>query len=492
MKASLRWVNDYLAEPVAADAAAEALTRLGFPVEDREDVELPGGGSDVRLDVEVTSNRGDCLSHVGVARELSAGLGVGLKEVEVPEAALRSASACGAAGELTSVEVETGDCSVFTARVIRGVKVGPSPGWLVERLTGAGVRSINNVVDVTNFVMLEMGQPLHAYDQGKLAEGRIVVRGATKGEAFEAINHERYELAEGMLVIADAQRPVGLAGVMGGLDSEVTEATADVLLEAASFDAVAVRRSSRGLKLSSDASYRFERGVDPRGIERASRRAAALIVELAGGELAEGVVRAGEDEPGPAEVRMRVGRCRKLLGEPIEVAEMTGALERLGFGVAVAGEGDDAEVVATVPTFRLDVKREVDLIEEVARVRGLERVAVRDRVAVAVTAPDAAVARRRGAAATLVGLGFFETLTPSLVGAGMAEGFAAKGDGPGGVGRLWRSGRADDALRPSLLPSLMGVRKLNQDRGVSGGPGGVALFELAAVWRKSGQGLGAA
>ncbi|MEO0587671.1 MAG: phenylalanine--tRNA ligase beta subunit-related protein, partial [Planctomycetota bacterium] len=268
MKASLRWVNDYLAESTTADAAAEALTRLGFPVEDREDVELPGGGTDVRLDVEVTSNRGDCLSHVGVARELSAGLGMALKGAEGPApSSLRSSGT--ACGDLTSVAIESADCSVFTARVIRGVKVGPSPGWLVERLTGAGVRSINNVVDVTNFVMLEMGQPLHAYDQSKLAEGRIVVRGATKGETFEAINHERYELAEGMLVIADAQRPVGLAGVMGGLDSEVTEATSDVLLEAASFDAVAVRRSSRGLKLASDASYRFERGVDPRGIERA-------------------------------------------------------------------------------------------------------------------------------------------------------------------------------------------------------------------------------
>ncbi|MEM6757374.1 MAG: phenylalanine--tRNA ligase beta subunit-related protein, partial [Planctomycetota bacterium] len=251
MKASLAWLNDYLDRPVTADAAADALTRLGFPVEDREEIDLGHGGTDLRLDVEVTSNRGDCLSHVGVARELSVGLDTGLKPpaVELP-------AASGAASELTSVAVETPDCHVFTARVIRGVKVGPSPGWLVDRLAAAGVRSINNVVDVTNFVMLEMGQPLHAYDMSRLAEGRIVVRGSERGEAFVAINHETYTLGEGMLVIADAEKPVGLAGVMGGLESEVTEATADVLLESASFDAVAVRRSSRGLKLSSDASYR--------------------------------------------------------------------------------------------------------------------------------------------------------------------------------------------------------------------------------------------
>ncbi|MEM0915217.1 MAG: phenylalanine--tRNA ligase subunit beta [Planctomycetota bacterium] len=485
MKASLAWLNDYLDRPVTADAAADALTRLGFPVEDREEIDLGKGGTDLQLDVEVTSNRGDCLSHVGVARELSVGLGVGLKPpaVELPATA-------GSAGELTSVAVETPDCHVFTVRVIRGVKVGPSPGWLVDRLTAAGVRSINNVVDVTNFVMLEMGQPLHAYDMSKLAEGRIVVRGAKQGETFVAINHETYKLGEGMLVIADAEKPVGLAGVMGGLNTEVSESTSDVLLESASFDAVAVRRSSRGLKLSSDASYRFERGVDPLGVERASQRAAAMIVELAGGELAEGVVRTGVDEPAVSTVSLRASRCRQLLGEPIELAVMVDALDRLGFGVSVEGEGDAAVIAAKVPSHRLDITREVDLIEEVARVRGLAAVAVSERLAIEVKPPDAAVARRRALTGRLVGLGFFETQTPSLMGPGEAGGFAG-GDGAA-VGGLWESARADDRLRPSLLPSLLSVRKLNHDRGVTAGGAGVSLFELASVWRKGDGGVGAA
>ena len=290
MKVSLNWLNSYLDRPVDADAAADLLGEQGFPVEERDD--LPDG--DVMLNVEVTSNRGDCLSHVGVARELAAGSGRQLRPpvFDLPDVDPNPATA------LTSVVNKAPDlCPVYTARVIRGVRIAPSPDWLRHRLEAIGLRPVNNVVDITNFVLHEMGQPLHAFDMAKLNERRIVVRRAEQGEAFTAIDGTKHALGSDMLVIADANRPVAIAGVMGGVDSEVTDATTDILLESARFAQLSVRRTSRSLKLASDSSYRFERGVDPVGVEAASRRAAQLIVELAGGRLAEGVVRVGEDQP---------------------------------------------------------------------------------------------------------------------------------------------------------------------------------------------------
>ncbi len=238
---------------------------------------------------------------------------------------------------LTSVHNEADDlCPVYTARVITGVKVGPSPQWLVERLEAVGLRSVNNVVDVTNFVLLEYAQPLHAFDLNKLSEKRIVVRRAKNGEAFTAIDGSKHELRERMLVIADADKPVAVAGVMGGLDSEVSDSTSDLLLESAMFDPLSVRRTSRALKLASDSSFRFERGVDPRGIEAASRRAVELILELAGGTLAEGMIRTGEPEPQPHELALRTQRCRDLLGVDLS-DDQQAAVARPPRPVAAAG-----------------------------------------------------------------------------------------------------------------------------------------------------------
>ena len=218
--------------------------------------------------------------------------------------------------------------------MIRGVSVGPSPAWLAARLEAVGLRAINNVVDVTNYVMLELGQPLHAFDLAKLAQdggtAGIVVRGATAGEPFAALDGTTHKLAEGSLVIADAAGPQALAGVMGGADSGVTETTTDVVLEAGIFDPLAVRASSRGHKIGTDSSFRFERGVDPRGVDAASRRAAALIAELTGGTVAEGVVRVGGDEPGPGDLSLRVRRTQALLGMPLGADEQAGYLDRLG------------------------------------------------------------------------------------------------------------------------------------------------------------------
>ncbi|MCC6680373.1 MAG: phenylalanine--tRNA ligase subunit beta [Phycisphaeraceae bacterium] len=461
MKVSLNWLNRYLDRPVEAQEAAVALTRVGFPIEEHV--------GDM-LDVEVTSNRGDCLSHLGVARELAAATGRTLKEpdYQVPGSHRNVAS---------SVALEAPDlCPIYTARLITGVRVGPSPAWLVECLTAIGLRSVNNVVDVTNFVLMEIGEPLHAFDLDKLAEKRIVVRRANKGEAFTAIDNSKHTLGPDMLVIADAAKPVALAGVMGGLDSEVSSATTNILLEAAIFDPLNVRTTSRALKLASDSSYRFERGIDPRKVEQASARAAALIVELAGGQASTEMIVAGSVDTEPKRITLRPQRCIDLLGEDISAQEQMSYLEKLG----LSPKFEDGLIACTAPTFRLDLLREVDLIEEVARSRGLDNVPQRPRLEFVVRPVQVRVAARRELDEVLVAHGYHETITPSMLEPAAAEAFADKSQL---LSLDPQRRKVDPTLRPSVLPSLLACRKLNQDRGNAE----VHLYEAAAVWTQDGE-----
>ena len=275
MNVSYQWLKEYVATDLAASEAAAALTRIGLNVDSLTD--LPGG--DARLLVEVTSNRPDCLGHIGVARELAAAVGTKLRWPEVAYEEMAEPVA-----DLTRVEIAELDlCPLYTARIIRGVKVGPSPAWMARRLEAVGIRPVNNIVDVTNYVMMECGQPLHAFDYRRLADHRIIVRRARPGERFIAIDHTEHTLSPERLVIADAHRAVALAGVMGGVDTEIAESTTDVLLEAAVFDPLNIRNTARALGLASESSYRFERRVDPCCTDWASRRACRLITEVAGG-----------------------------------------------------------------------------------------------------------------------------------------------------------------------------------------------------------------
>lgn len=471
MKISLAWLNTYLDAPVDGDEAQRVLTDAGFPLDARDT--LPDG--DELLDVEVTSNRGDCLSHVGVAREVAAASG---RRLASPASDLPS-QAGPQAGSLVTVDNAAREaCPVYTARVIRGVKVGPSPAWLRQRLESIGLRAVNNVVDVTNFVLHELGQPLHAFDLAKLAGPRIVVRSAAEKEPFIAIDGSTHALPAGTLVIADAARPVAVAGVMGGRDSEVGLATTDVLLESAVFAPLAVRRASRALRLASDSSYRFERGVDPCGVERASRRAAALIVELAGGTLAEGVVRAGDEEPEPVRVTMRLSRCRAILGRDVSQARVLDILGQLQLEPSIRGEDD---VVCRIPTFRRDLTREIDLIEEVARLDGYERIVVEPRLSLVVRPPQASVQAVRALRQVLVAHGYHETVTFSFVSREAGGAFLAA-DAEAVVLDDARR-KAEPMLRPSLVPSLLGCRKTNQNAG-NAGSSGVRLFETAATYRR--------
>lgn len=474
MKTSLDWLNQYLDRPATLDEAVDTLTDVGFPEDGVEDVAHANGSTDHRVDFEVTSNRGDCLSHLGLARELAAATG---RTLTPPDAQLPEADNAPSVNEATSVENTEPDlCPVYTARVIRGVTVGPSPDWLAQRLEAVGLRPVNNVVDITNFVLLETGQPLHAFDLGKLDGGRIVVRRATAGEKFNAIDGTKHELRDDMLVIADASSAQAVAGVMGGADSEVGDTTTDILLESACFAPLSVRRTSRALKLASDSSFRFERGVDPLGIERASVRAAALIAEIAGGTLANGVIRVGADEPTPQQLTMRTARCNALLGLDLSAQEQAGYLERLGLSPVV-----DADVIGvTVPSFRLDLKREVDLIEEVARHFGLDRVPMHEKISIVTHRKQDAIAAGQAVGAALVAHGYHETITPSFLPEAHARAFVTAGDALLCVDADRRS--SDPYLRPSLLPSLLEVRKLNQDRGNAG----VKLYEIADVFARQG------
>ena len=467
MNTSLQWLTDFLpGAKLDAQAAGDALTNGGLPVEHFEQ----RADGDVMLDVEVTSNRSDCLSHVGVARELGALLNLRFQETE-PVAA----EAVTPATSVTSVRIDAQHlCPHYTARVIRNVRIGASPAWMVKRLEAVGLRAINNVVDVTNYVMFELGQPLHAFDFDRLAGRKIVVREARAGEAITSIDGHERKLTPGMLVIADAEKPVALAGVMGGLHTEVSNQTVNVLLESARFDPLSVRRTGRALAMKSDSSYRFERGIDPTLPRRASLRAAQLILETAGGELLAGVAEAGSETFQPKRVTLRLDRMRRLLGTDISADDAVDALRRLHFAPQLQ---DGTQIAVTVPSWRQDVSMETDLIEEIARVVGYDRIPVRDTISIVVAPPSPEARAMEKIRETLVAGGFFEAVTFTFVSDALAGDFL-----PQDFSSLPRADaavrKADARLRPSLLPGLLEAVRRNEANGVAG----AKLFETGPAF----------
>jgi phenylalanyl-tRNA synthetase beta chain len=461
VKISLNWLTDYVDVSLPAGELAGVFKRIGLPVE-----EVIATDTDVVLDLEVTSNRPDCLGHLGVARELAAATG---KQFNPPQIGTLPAS--GRTSELTSIEVLAPDlCPRYTARVIYGVKVGPSPAWMVERLEAVGMRSINNVVDATNYVLMEYSQPLHSFDYDKLEGRRIVVRRAAGGEVLVSIDQTKCELDETMLVIADARRPVAIAGVMGGLNTEVSESTVNVLIESAQFDPLSIRRTSRKLQLMSDSNYRFERGVDPVAIDDASLRACQLIVASGGGSIAEGLVDVWAKPHTPAEVAMRPARCSTLLGVEIPAERQEQILAALGLAPMRRGE----RIVCTIPPYRADLTREIDLIEEVGRIHGYDKIPVSGQVTHPVVPDTLATRIRRLAGEALAMAGFDEAVTFSFVDAVEAELFGHERCVT--IDKLTR--KTNNVLRPTLLPSLLSACKTNQDAGNDE----VCLFEIAACF----------
>jgi phenylalanyl-tRNA synthetase beta chain len=464
MKISLEWLSDYLSGPLDPQALGEALTHGGLPVEVFEK-----HGDDDVIDVEVTSNRGDCLSHLGVARELGALLNRPTKPLVADAFAAAPASPSPA-----SVRIDAGDlCPAYTALVIRNVKVGPSPAWMVRRLEAIGLRSVNNVVDITNYVMFEMGQPLHAFDFDRLSGGAVIVRRAAAGEKLISLDGKTHTLTTDMLVIADADKPAALAGIMGGQHSEVTAQTTTILLEAARFEPLVVRKAARALAMKSDSSYRFERGIDRTLPRRASLRAAKLMGEFAGGEISGKMVEAGDTAPAPKTLSLRLGKLKQVLGIEIPPVEVVGALDRLQFAPRLAGDRVDV----TVPHFRLDINIEVDLVEEVARIVGYARIPIRDEIAIRRQPINPSLRTIRAIRDTLVAAGYFEAVTFSFVSDLLANDFQpAEAIGLPRADAAVR--KADAHLRPSILPGLLEAIARNDN---NGNPD-TKLFEIGSTF----------
>jgi phenylalanyl-tRNA synthetase beta chain len=465
MIVSWNWLTDYLRLDMKVEALSERLALSGLNLESIAD-----SGGDIAIDLEVTSNRADCLGHLGVAREIAA---LYEKPLRVPDPRPEEKGQPVESQAGVAVEDEA-LCPRFTARVVRGVKVCDSPWWLRKRLETIGVRPISNIVDVTNYVMFECGQPLHAYDLPRLAERRLVVRRARGRETLKAINNREYELKPEMLVIADAARPVGLAGVMGGAETEIGPGTTEVLIEAAQFDAASVRRTSRALGLFSPSSFRFERPLDPEKTEWASRRCAELILKTAGGTLDRGVIDLGAARPAKLPIVLRLSQIERVLGIAIDRAIAVRILNSLGLELVAEDRGS---LTVRPPSWRSDLEREIDLIEEVARIHGYHHIP-EDRAVALTSAPRGHRERVESAARQiLTAAGFDEAVTLSLVEDRLAAPIAPEASSA--PLRVEHSSRKrETALRQSLVPSLLAARTYNEAHGQFD----AALFEIANVY----------
>ena len=419
--------------------------------------------ADTILDVEITPNRGDLLSHFGLAREIAALTGKKLREPPP----LRTA-------DTTASEVKISasrECPFFSARKIDNVKVGPSPQWLRAKIESVGIRSINNIVDVSNFVMLELGQPTHAFDADKL-KGDINVRLAQDGEKFLALDGKTYSLKPDNCVVADQERAVGIGGVMGGEETGVADSTKNILLEAAYFLPASIRKTARELNLPSDASYRFERGVDPEMVLRASHRATELIQEIAGGTPAKEIHLAGQLPPDPADVSLSYDKCDRVVGIEIKPKTINEILE--GFGLKkTKTERKNGSSKWKIPSYRRDLQRDVDLIEEVVRAYGADKIPGTDRSRFTPSSPaDHAHDLESQMRERLVAHGLFEIRTSKLI-PRSASAFIQ------GAVEL-RNPLSEDhvALRPSLIGGLLGVL----ERNINAGAESVAIFEIGRAF----------
>src|SRR4030042_708796 len=447
MKISLECLSDYIKIDKSAEQIAEILSNLGFPCEGIEKLD-----NDAVIDVEVTSNRGDCLGYIGVARELAAATGAKLimPQVELDESDKEVT-------ELAGVQIdEPGLCGRYTARIIEGVKVGPSPDWLRRRLEAIGMRSVSNVVDATNYAMMETGQPPHAFDYDKVAQGRIIVRKALAGERIVSIDGTQRDLDPDMLVITNPNGPVAVAGIMGGLDTEVDENTTRILLEDACFDPVSVRTTSRKLGLPSEAAFRFEREVDIEMVDWASKRTVQLMIQVGGGKVAKGVVDVFPGKPEQKRVALRLSRLEELLGIEIPANECLKILSALDFKPKLK----DDSITCTVPSWRSDVYREVDLIEEIDRVHGFSKIQTNRKIEIEVVPADPRQKLAGSVRTHLNACGFYETINVKFVDNSIAELFSQAG-AKRHLAVRDELRKSANILRQTLIGSLLGVLKTN-------------------------------
>ncbi len=459
MNISYNWLKDLIAIDLSAEELAEKLTRVGLAVEGIHPHE-----DDFVFDIDLTSNRPDCLSHLGVAREIGVITGNPLfpkvqtrpLDIDVPIPAILAPDI---------VKIEDPDlCHRFTARIIRNVKIGPSPEFLIQRLEAIGERSINNIADITNYVMHELGQPMHAFDLDKLAEKRIVVRRAKAGETIKTLDDVDRKLDETILTICDSEKPAAIGGVMGGLDSSITEDTANVLIEVAFFKRESIRQTSRKVGLATEASYRFERGVDIENLKAASDRAAELIQELAGGDLGEFIdVYPTKHKRNRVESKDISPSVMRLTGLDVPQNACLNILANLG----IAADEASTPVVFTSPSWRHDIAIEEDLVEEIARHTGYENIADELPPAYGAGEYQGSEVRKKLLRQTLVDIGFDEAISYSFIDTKFDDKYELI---PGIVDE-----NAEDKfvtlqdsviegavrMRPSLLPGLLDSVRLN-------------------------------
>jgi phenylalanyl-tRNA synthetase beta chain len=479
------WLAEYVDLPDGpADNTPELTRRLtaaGLAVEGVEEKD-----GEILLDIDVTTNRPDCMNHLGLAREVAVLFG---KPLRRPPALPKEAAETSADAAAVAIEDFDG-CPRYVARVVRGVKVGPSPDWLRRRLEAIGVRSISNVVDITNYVLWEMGQPLHAFDLAKLGGQRIVVRRARAGETVKTLDGQERKLTPEMLVIADAEVPVALGGVMGGADSEVTDATTDILLEAAHFDRLRVRAATKAFGLHTDASHRFERGADPEACLEAATRAASLIAEIAGGTVLAGAVDVrAKNFPPVRRGRLDLARLHRFAGAAIPAADVERWMTGLGFGLTSAGEG---AWDVTVPSWRFfDFEPrpdgrvyEADLFEEPIRIHGLDDIVATLPKIPGFDAPQTPLQiLREKVRDYLAAAGSVETVHFAF--GDPAADAAYPSLRPDAQALRLKNPLSEQyaVMRRSLVPSLVATARFNQRRGASA----VRIFEIAKVFYPAAQ-----
>ena len=462
---------------VAEDAAGLLIlpeqAKVGQPFAEH----LGRSGSDVVYDLEVTPNRPDLNSLIGIAREISALTGNPLRLPQVQENPSSTTTAT-----VVGVDIQEPELSPrYVARVVRGVKVGPSPAWLKNRLEQVGIRSISNVVDITNYVLMEIGQPLHAFDYHLLeknADGKrtVIVRRAAQDEKFTTLDGKEHTLSSGMLLIADHKKAIALAGIMGGQNTEINDQTQDVLIESANFDPRNIRATSKKLNLRTDSSYRFERGADVGICDWASQRAAVLIQQLAGGEILSAPVDAYPNPQPKRAIKLRTRKTDELLGIAISPAQQKRFLESLQLRIQ---NGNDTELTAEVPTYRVDLKRETDLIEEIARLYGVDKIpSTPPRGAIGSNPFDAVYDQIAEVRQTLAACGLSEAQGQTLISSADLQALDGQ-DSPAKIVRLENPLSAEmDALRPSLIPGLLDSLRHNLHHQV----GDVRLFEIGRVF----------
>ncbi|MDP8229553.1 MAG: phenylalanine--tRNA ligase subunit beta [Candidatus Gorgyraea atricola] len=472
MRISLDWLKDYVDVKGGPDKVQQALTMTGLEVTSVINIE-----KDHIMDIEITPNRPDCLSVMGVARELAAAIDSSLKvPASIKKAYMKKGSGRGSA----KVEVlDKKACPRYVGCIIKNVKVGPSPQWLVERLNAVGVRSVNNIVDITNYVLFETGQPLHAFDLDKLEGGKIIVRKTKKGESIVAIDGVKRELEPGMLIIADANSPVAIAGIMGGKHTEISEKTKTILLESAYFDPVIVRKAQRKLSLASESSYRFERGVDFGMILAASVRAQEMIKEIAGGRLKGTLTDVGGKVLNEKEIELDIDEIPRVLGIEIISTDIMDIFKRLDLNPVKKGK---SKILVRCPSYRQDLENGIDLIEEIARLYGYDKIPSKiPEFTIQKTYEEekkSELLLAKELKNILCSLSLNEIVTYTLASRSSIEALGISLDGLVRLQNPLSSNQ--EFMRPSLISEMLEVVSWNLNRGNSP----IQLFEMSKIYLK--------